>query len=77
MMPLAASPLYGFLYKKTVATFPGAFLLFNVSLYLVVKVLTCWVYWAMKRAGVLAGSDVEQPFNQMEVVENKERLLQV
>ena len=72
MMPLAASPLYGFLYKQTVASFPGAFLLLNVSLYLVVIILVVWVYRAMKRAGLM---DTVTEMDNMEHGDNKEKLL--
>ena len=49
MMPLIASPLYGFLYKRTLETFSGAFILLNVFLYLVVMMMASWVYLAMKK----------------------------
>ena len=67
-MPLISSPLYNFLYKQTVATFPGAFLLFNVALYIIVMFMSAWVYLAMKKAGVLSGDE-------MEVMETKKRLM--
>ena len=66
-MPLISSPIYGFLYKQTVATFPGA-LLFNVALYIIVMFMSAWVYLAMKKAGVLSGAE-------MEVMETKKRLM--
>ena len=47
MMPIIASPIYGFLYKQTLTYFPGAFLLLNVALYFVVGLLVIWVYRAM------------------------------
>ena len=47
MMPIIASPIYGFLYKQTLTYFPGAFLLLNVALYFVVGLLVVWVYRAM------------------------------
>ena len=67
-MPLISSPIYGFLYKQTVATFPGAFLLFNVALYIIVMFMSAWVYLAMKKAGVLSGAE-------MEVMETKKTLM--
>ena len=58
MMPLLASPMYGFLYKRTLATLPGAFLLLNVGLYVVVMFLVLWVYTRMRSTGVV-GADME------------------
>ena len=71
MMPILASPLYGFLYKQTLASFPGAFLLLNVSLYFVVGLLIIWVYRAMTSNG--NGNTME---NQIEFG-NTEQLLKV
>ena len=58
MMPLLASPMYGFLYKRTLASLPGAFLLLNVGLYVVVMFLVLWVYTRMRSTGVV-GADME------------------
>ena len=58
MMPLLASPMYGFLYKRTLSTLPGAFLLLNVGLYVVVMFLVLWVYTRMRSTGVV-GADME------------------
>ena len=58
MMPLLASPMYGFLYKRTLATLPGAFLLLNVGLYVVVMFLVLWVYTRMRSTGVV-GADMQ------------------
>ena len=55
------------------ATFPGAFLLFNVALYIIVMFMSAWVYLAMKKAGVLSGAEME--VKMMESVETKERLM--
>ena len=72
MMPILASPLYGFLYKQTLTTFPGAFLLLNVSLYFVVGLLIIWVYRAMTSSS--SNGNTEE--NQIEFG-NNEKLLKV
>lgn len=54
-VPLASSPVYAYLYKATVETFPGAFLLFSAGLYLVVIALLLTVNIGMKRCGVPEG----------------------
>ena len=71
MMPLLASPLYGFLYKQTLTYFPGAFLLLNISLYFVVALLVIWVYRAMTSSNVETEVDNKIEFG------NQEKLLEV
>ena len=71
MIPILASPLYGFLYKETLTYFPGAFLLLNISLYFVVALLVIWVYRAM------TSSNVETDVNNKIEFGNQERLLEV
>lgn len=39
MIPLVAAPVFGFLYRATVVSLPGAFLLLSAALYLVVGAL--------------------------------------
>jgi len=53
MVPLVAGPMYAFMYRETVETFPGMYLLFGAGLYLVVMELLTFVYVGMKRSGVL------------------------
>ena len=71
MIPILASPLYGFLYKKTLTYFPGAFLLLNISLYFVVALLVIWVYRAMTSSNVETEVDNKIEFG------NQEKLLKV
>ena len=71
MIPILASPLYGFLYKKTLTHFPGAFLLLNISLYFVVALLVIWVYRAMTSSNVETEVDNKIEFG------NQEKLLEV
>ena len=59
MMPIIASPLYGFLYKQTLTYFPGAFLLLNVALYFVVGLLVIWVYRAMTSSSSSEDNQIE------------------
>ena len=49
MVPLFASPVFGFLYRETIETFPGAFILLSASIYLLVAVLLLIVDFGMKR----------------------------
>jgi len=49
-IPLIGSPAFGFIYKQTVATFPGAFLLFSSGLYLVMMMLLMLVNSRMKNS---------------------------
>ena len=49
MVPLVSNPVYGLLYKNTVETFAGAFLLFNVWLYVILSIIVAWVNWRMDR----------------------------
>lgn len=49
LMPFAASPTFGFLYRSTVATFPSAFILLVVSVYAVLLVLIMCVHYYMDK----------------------------
>jgi len=62
MVPLVAGPLYSFIYKKTLKTFPGAFLLFGAALYIVVLCLLISVYLGMKKNGILKESRDQTEF---------------
>lgn len=57
-MPLLGNPTYGFIYKATVATFPGVFLLFSVGLY----VMMLMILWLANRRMVApeAGAEPHQ-----------------
>merc|ERR1712013_18044 len=61
-MPLLGNPTYGFIYKATVATFPGVFLLFSVGLYLLMLVILWLANWRMVEQTVSpeAGADPQQ-----------------
>jgi len=59
MMPLLASPTYGFIYKRTVATFPGVFLLFSAGLYLLMVSLLFLANLKMRNSAAAATVDPE------------------
>merc|ERR1719348_1649628 len=61
-MPLLGNPTYGFIYKATVATFPGVFLLFSVGLYLLMLAILGLANWRMveQTAAPEAGADPQQ-----------------
>ena len=49
MVPLVASPLYGFLYKSTIDTIPGAFILFSAGIFILVAICIIIVHFGMKK----------------------------
>ncbi len=49
LMPFAASPLFGFLYRGTVATFPAAFLFLVAGLKLIEAIVVLVVFVGVKR----------------------------
>eukprot|EP00092_Neocalanus_flemingeri_P017937 GFUD01019410.1.p1 GENE.GFUD01019410.1~~GFUD01019410.1.p1 ORF type:complete len:522 (+),score=101.91 GFUD01019410.1:44-1609(+) len=71
IVPLVASPAYGFIYKQTVATFPGVFLLFSAGLYVVVMVLLFAVNTGMRRSGVMDGEKEYTPENMEKLIEKR------
>lgn len=50
VMPLVAAPTYGFLYKSTIETFTGAFLVLSAGLYLVAGAVLLYTHFGLKRA---------------------------
>jgi len=76
-VPLAASPTYGFIYKQTVATFPGVFLLFSAGLYLVVMGLLYGVNRGMKKSGVMDGEKEYTPENMEKLIEKRKEVTRV
>ena len=50
LMPFAASPTFGLLYRSTVADFPQAFLFLIIGVYLLVALLTYIVHWLGNKA---------------------------
>merc|ERR1712156_1228068 len=48
-LPFGSSPLFGFLYRATVATFPAAFLLLVAGLKLIEAIVVLVVYVGVKR----------------------------
>ena len=49
-MPFLASPTFSMLYKKTVESFPQAFLLLVIGSYLLIAILTIVVRWVEGKA---------------------------
>ena len=70
MVPLVANPVYGLLYKNTVETFAGAFLLFNVWLYVILSIIVAWVNWRMERDQVEV-TEATETINLCEPTENE------
>lgn len=48
LMPFAASPTFGFLYKATVATFPQAFIFLVIAIYFVLLALISLIHFMAK-----------------------------
>lgn len=71
MMPLISSPLYGFMYKATITTFPGAFLLFTAALYVVVAVLLIGVNIGMRKVEAKSQNAAEDVNCNKDVVTSK------
>ena len=70
MVPLVSNPVYGLLYKNTVETFAGAFLLFNVWLYVILSIIVAWVNWRMERDQVEV-TEATETINLCEPTENE------
>ena len=62
LLPFAASPVFGLLYRSTVADFPQAFLFLIIAVYLLVTVLTMIVHWLGNKAEKLRQAE-EQDTN--------------
>jgi len=72
VVPLVASPFYGFIYKQTVASFPGLFLLISAGLYVVVMILLFTVNLGMRRCGVMDGEKEYTAENVEKLLEKKQ-----
>ena len=66
MAPLVASPLYGFMYKSTIETFPGAFLIFTACMYLVVAAILAIIWYGLKQVKKRRLEDEANGLNQEE-----------
>ena len=59
-VPLFGSPLYGVMYKSTIETFPGAFLIFTACAYLIVFTLLIVVNFGLRKVDGKRKKDEEK-----------------